>query len=266
MQDEPLLCRYDSKSGKSGVTASPTADINASLAKTSKGGSAELESSLIYPLCMENAAETSNRMDASSSFRPTSQGDMHSPRIGRKSVMFNEEVQTSDSEVKGLHQWNRFSFVGHSQSSLKTQGRFDNSLLHASNGNTSEYETRKLSLRERVKAALNSFRGLGREVLALYHALKDPRTPYHARVLPWVVSVTVALGNFNHRKEIDTDFYNHPSCFGQVIMIALSPLALIPDAIPIIGMLDNLVIMPVLIWLAIHVLPDSVSPGISRQS
>ena len=39
---------------------------------------------------------------------------------------------------------------------------------------------------------------------------------------------------------------------------ALSPLDLIPDFIPILGVLDDLILLPGLMWLAIHLIPAQV--------
>jgi len=54
-----------------------------------------------------------------------------------------------------------------------------------------------------------------RETLVLYHACRDPRTPWYAK----------ALGI-------------------AVIAYALSPIDLIPDFIPVIGWLDDLLLVP----------------------
>lgn len=45
---------------------------------------------------------------------------------------------------------------------------------------------------------------------------------------------------------------------GAAIAYALSPVDLIPDFIPIIGHLDDLIILPFLIWLAIRMIPKRV--------
>lgn len=64
-------------------------------------------------------------------------------------------------------------------------------------------------------------------ILAL--ALKDPRTPWYAK----------ACGVFT-------------------LLYALSPIDLIPDFIPIIGYLDDLVIVPLGLWLARRLIPPIV--------
>jgi uncharacterized membrane protein YkvA (DUF1232 family) len=43
-----------------------------------------------------------------------------------------------------------------------------------------------------------------------------------------------------------------------VITYALSPIDLIPDPIPVIGHLDDLILLPLAIALAIRMIPDSV--------
>jgi uncharacterized membrane protein YkvA (DUF1232 family) len=69
-------------------------------------------------------------------------------------------------------------------------------------------------------------RSIKDDVVALYIAAKDPRTPLSAKL----VSVTV-------------------------VAYALSPIDLIPDFIPIIGYLDDLIIVPLGILLAIRLIP-----------
>jgi len=63
----------------------------------------------------------------------------------------------------------------------------------------------------------------------LWFARNHPKTPLIAKLL---VIVTVAY--------------------------ALSPIDLIPDFIPVLGYLDDLIIVPVLIWLTVKLLPDDV--------
>src|SRR5687767_14489983 len=72
-------------------------------------------------------------------------------------------------------------------------------------------------------------RKLKREVFVLYLAYKDPRTPWYARI---VVAVVVAY--------------------------ALSPIDLIPDFIPILGYLDELILLPLGIYLALRLMPETV--------
>ena len=67
------------------------------------------------------------------------------------------------------------------------------------------------------------------EVYALYLAYKDPRVPWYARA---VAAVVVAY--------------------------AFSPIDLIPDPIPVLGYLDDLVIVPLGVALAIKMIPPQV--------
>jgi uncharacterized membrane protein YkvA (DUF1232 family) len=72
-------------------------------------------------------------------------------------------------------------------------------------------------------------RSLKTEIHALYLAAQDPRTPWYAKVL---VSFVAAY--------------------------ALSPIDLIPDFIPVIGYLDDLIILPLGIFLAVRLVPAEV--------
>lgn len=67
------------------------------------------------------------------------------------------------------------------------------------------------------------------EIYALYLAYRDPRVPWYARVF-------AAL----------------------VVGYAFSPIDLIPDVIPVLGYLDDLLVVPLGIALAIRMIPPSV--------
>lgn len=67
------------------------------------------------------------------------------------------------------------------------------------------------------------------ELHALYLAYRDPRTPLHARVFAAVV-----------------------------VAYAFSPIDLIPDPIPILGYLDDLILVPLGIALAVRMIPPTV--------
>jgi uncharacterized membrane protein YkvA (DUF1232 family) len=66
-------------------------------------------------------------------------------------------------------------------------------------------------------------------VYALYLAARDPRVPLPAKIV-----------------------------IGAVVAYALSPIDLIPDFIPVIGYLDDLVLLPMGIWLAQRLVPKDV--------
>lgn len=72
-------------------------------------------------------------------------------------------------------------------------------------------------------------RRLKQEVHALYLASKDRRVPWHARVAAIVV-----------------------------VAYAFSPIDLIPDPIPVLGYLDDLILIPFGIALVIKLIPDEV--------
>jgi uncharacterized membrane protein YkvA (DUF1232 family) len=73
------------------------------------------------------------------------------------------------------------------------------------------------------------------EVYALYLAYRDPRTPWYARIFA--------------------------AC---VVGYAFSPIDLIPDPIPVLGYLDDLVIVPLGVLLALKMIPPQVMDE-SRQ-
>jgi uncharacterized membrane protein YkvA (DUF1232 family) len=77
-------------------------------------------------------------------------------------------------------------------------------------------------LKERV-------RRLKRETYALYLAARHPRTPWYAKLF-----------------------------VAGVVAYALSPIDLIPDFIPVLGYLDDLILVPLGIALAIRMIPSDV--------
>lgn len=70
---------------------------------------------------------------------------------------------------------------------------------------------------------------LRRETYALYLAYRDPRTPWLARLVA-----------------------------GCVVAYAFSPLDLIPDFVPVLGYLDDLVLVPLGVALALRLIPPAV--------
>ena len=70
---------------------------------------------------------------------------------------------------------------------------------------------------------------LKRDALALWFARKHPDTPFAVKALCWFV-----------------------------VAYALSPIDLIPDFIPMLGYLDDVLLLPGLIWLALRLLPAHV--------
>ncbi len=80
----------------------------------------------------------------------------------------------------------------------------------------------KDKLKERAKQ-------LKTDVPAVFLALKDKRTPWYAKIIAAIV-----------------------------VVYALSPIDLIPDFIPVLGYLDDLVILPALITWCVRCIPKDV--------
>src|SRR5829696_404097 len=80
-------------------------------------------------------------------------------------------------------------------------------------------------------------RELKRETYALYLACRDPRVPWYARI--------VAI------------------C---IVSYALSPIDLIPDFIPVLGYLDDLILIPLGIALLLKMIPEAVMIDCREQA
>jgi len=83
----------------------------------------------------------------------------------------------------------------------------------------------------------NRARALKRDTLALYLAAGDPRTPWYAKLVA-----------------------------GAVVAYVLSPLDLIPDFIPVLGYLDDLIIVPLGIAAVLRLVPAEVLADCRAQA
>ncbi len=72
-------------------------------------------------------------------------------------------------------------------------------------------------------------RALKAETYVLYLAARHPGTPWYAKLL-----------------------------VAAIVAYAFSPIDLIPDFIPVLGLLDDLVLIPLGIWLALRLVPRDV--------
>ena len=72
-------------------------------------------------------------------------------------------------------------------------------------------------------------RSLKRDVHAVWLCARDPRTPWYAKAL------AIAVAGY-----------------------ALSPIDLIPDFIPVLGYLDDLILVPAGLWLVLRLIPPEV--------
>ncbi|APW44970.1 hypothetical protein RS694_18140 [Rhodoferax saidenbachensis] len=88
-----------------------------------------------------------------------------------------------------------------------------------------------------LTAAKDWARRIKRDVVAVYFAARHPDTPWPVRLL----ALTVAA-------------------------YALSPIDLIPDFIPVLGYLDDLLIVPLGLWLVVRLLPPHVLEASRSQA
>lgn len=72
-------------------------------------------------------------------------------------------------------------------------------------------------------------RALKRDALVVYYAARDPRLPWHVRLLALAIAA-----------------------------YALSPIDLIPDVIPVLGYLDDLVLVPLGVALVVRLTPAPI--------
>ncbi len=71
--------------------------------------------------------------------------------------------------------------------------------------------------------------GLDKKIYSVYLAVKRPDTPLYAKI----------------------------AC-GMLVWYALSPLDLIPDFVPVLGAVDDIVILPLLMWLSVKLIPETI--------
>jgi uncharacterized membrane protein YkvA (DUF1232 family) len=80
-------------------------------------------------------------------------------------------------------------------------------------------------------------RALRRDAYAVYLAARDPHTPWYVKILAVVVAA-----------------------------YAFSPIDLIPDFIPVLGYLDDLILVPLGIWLVVSLIPKQAMAGYRAQA
>ena len=88
---------------------------------------------------------------------------------------------------------------------------------------------RPTMIQDRLRAWASAIK---RDLTALYLAMRDPRVPWYVKLLA-----------------------------GVVVAYALSPIDLIPDFVPIVGYLDDLILVPLGMLLIIRLMP----PGLIEE-
>lgn len=91
-----------------------------------------------------------------------------------------------------------------------------------------------MSMLDSLKARTRQLKTL---TLVVYYAARDPRTPLHVRLLALLVAA-----------------------------YALSPIDLVPDFIPVLGYLDDLILVPLGVALVIRLLPAAVRESAREQA
>ena len=99
---------------------------------------------------------------------------------------------------------------------------------------TTPAQVQSPTMRERIKQWARTIK---RDVIALWIAARDPRVPWYAKAL----AATIAA-------------------------YALSPIDLIPDFIPVLGYLDDLVILPAGILLVVRLIPAPLMAEFREQA
>ena len=89
-------------------------------------------------------------------------------------------------------------------------------------------------IRQNIASAVKTLKN---QLIVMHLALQDPRTPWTARVL-------IVL----------------------VLAYALSPIDLIPDFIPVLGYLDDIIIVPLGIYFALKFIPEHVYVDCRQQA
>lgn len=80
-------------------------------------------------------------------------------------------------------------------------------------------------------------RGVKRDLTVLWLAARDPRAPRRAKALALLA-----------------------------LAYALSPVDLIPDVIPVLGQVDDLILVPLLVWAALRSLPPGLLADLRAQA
>lgn len=80
-------------------------------------------------------------------------------------------------------------------------------------------------------------RRIKRDGVTLWFACRDARTPWWIKLLA-----------------------------GLVVAYALSPIDLVPDFIPVLGFLDDVILLPGLIWLVVRCMPHDVREDFRQQA
>jgi uncharacterized membrane protein YkvA (DUF1232 family) len=75
----------------------------------------------------------------------------------------------------------------------------------------------------------NKARAIKRDIVALWIAARDPRVPWPAQLMAALVTA-----------------------------YALSPIDFIPDFIPVIGFLDDIILVPLGIWIVVRMIPPAL--------
>lgn len=86
-----------------------------------------------------------------------------------------------------------------------------------------------MNITEKLRGLREWARRVKRDVLTLWFSLRHPGTPLHAKVVA-----------------------------GLVVAYAFSPIDLIPDFIPVLGFLDDVILVPLGVLLAVRLIPASV--------
>jgi len=119
-----------------------------------------------------------------------------------------------------------FDPLQESQANLRSCDGFEAGMHLTTPGNAPVQQRMSMAIFQRIRQWASRIK---RDAVTLWFAYRHPGTPWFAKLL---------------------------SAF--VVAYALSPIDLIPDFIPVLGYLDDVLLLPGLIWLSIRLIPADV--------
>ncbi len=106
--------------------------------------------------------------------------------------------------------------------------------------------------------------GHDRESSLSFHPFPYQQIPIYFSIMSRQ-SIKSLVSRFKNEVRVYRRVITHPRCprlaricLGAAVVYALSPIDIIPDFIPVLGYLDDAIILPALVYVALRSLPDGL--------